>query len=239
MRTRVLVKVVLLSAMVGLVTSCPHFDKKVNLALVVHSAPPELQTIAERSQQILVAAVDSNWPQVQAYAKDINAAWQQYRGPAVTPLSYPRPPALLLRGPLEGAMFRLRYAVGKGETGETMKAANEIDAAAIQVFEYYAPTIPLDLRRLRMLEGRIMVQAVQNRTDLASDSLKEIRTVWKRLRPTVEAQSSPEAAAAFEDCLLAQQAALDRYDPDALVACARQAFDKTSEALRQSYEKGR
>jgi hypothetical protein len=237
MTTRFQVNVVLTCTMVGLVTSCQGPTKQADMSWRARGAPPELQTIDERAQQLMAAVADANWPRVHAYVQDINSAWQAYKYPTVVPLTYPRPPEVLLRGPLDGTMFRLRFAAGKQQAREIMKAANEIDAAALKLFEYYLPDAPLDLRRLRMLEGRIVLNATQDQIGPASDTLKEVRNLWARVRPVVGTESSPDAIAKFEDCLLAQQAALNNRDPDALAACARQAVDAMSETLRVPYKK--
>lgn len=231
MTTRLCLNVVWLSTMAWLVASCHESGQRADLARAVYGAPPELQTIGERAQQLMAAAADDNWPQIHTYVKDINDAWLAYKYPTVAPLAYPRPPAVMLRGPLDGAMFRLKFAHDKGQAQEIMKAAGEIDAAALKLLEYYTPTVPLDLRRLRMLEGQVLLSATQNRIDPASDTLKEVYRVWERVRPEVEARSSADAVGTFEECLAAQQAAVDQRDYKVLTASARQGIDRVNEML--------
>jgi len=214
---------VLLCAMAGLLTSCAGPAERVAPSSAGGGAPPELEMMSERAQQIVLAAADGNWPQVRAYVKDICAAWQEYKYPSLAPVSYRRPPAPLFRGPLDGAMFRLRFAAGKGQAAETMKAAHEVDAAALKLFEYYPATPPLDVRRLRMLEGRVVLNAAQDQMNLASAAFDEVRRAWESVRPTL-AEASPDTLAAFEGNLSAQRTALDQRDRNALAACARQAI---------------
>ncbi len=227
------VNTILLGALAGLVTSCASPEKKADSPSAGASAPPALETIGERAQQIVMATADGNWPQAQACVKDLCAAWQAYRYPTAAPVSYPQPPASLFRGPLEGAMFRLRFAAGKGQATETMKAAQEVDAAALKMFEYYLSTPLLDLRRLRMLEGRIVLHTTQRKMNLASDTFNEVRSAWEGMRPTM-AELSPDVRAAFEDSLSAQQTALNKYDREALATCARQAIATINGMLQLS-----
>ena len=234
MALRLSVSIVLLCALVGFMTSCAGPEKRADSSATGPGAPPELETIGERAPQIVMAAADGNWPQVRAYVKNICAAWQEYKYPTVAPVSCRRPPAALFRGPLDGAMFRLRYAAGKGQAAETMQAAHEVEAATLKLFEYYAPTTPLDLRRLRMLEGRIVLNAAQDKMSPASDAFDEVRSAWGRVRPTI-AESRPDALAAFEDSLSAQQAALNKPDLAALAACARQAITAINGMQRLPY----
>ena len=91
------------------------------------------------------------------------------------------------------------------------------------LLEYYVSTALLDLRRLRMLEGRIVLNATLDKMNLASDALNEVRGAWERVRPTLAA-SDPDGLATFEDSLSAQRTALDQRDRLALATCARQAI---------------
>jgi len=236
MAVRFRVNVVLTCAMAGLVTSCASSNEKANSSLAVRGAPQELQTIGERAGQIVMAAIDDDWPQVRVCVQDLCNAWQEYKYPTVASSAYPRPPAPLFRGPLDGWMLRLRFAAGKGQAQETMKAAQEVDAAALKLFEYYSPTTALDLRRLRMWEGRVVLNATQDQMDRASDALREARSTWGRVHRTIEAQSGPDTATTFENSLSAQRTAVHKRNPNTLVTGARQAIDAVNETLRSSHE---
>ncbi len=233
MTARVRVIVVLTCMVAGLMTSCESPPKQtVYPPVAAHRVPPELLTIDARAQQLMLAVADNNWPQIHACVKDINDAWLTYKYPTVTSVAYRRPPTVLLRGPLDGSVLRLKFAHGKGQAQGIMVAANEIDAATILLLEYYLPEAPLDLRRLRMLEGRILVNATQNRLAPALAAFEEMRRVWERVRPAVAAEFSEEAVGAFEECLSAQQAALNSRDYEAFAAWARQGMDRVNERVR-------
>lgn len=259
MTTRRCVHAVLLGLLVGLATSCREPPEKARArgdepAAALPAArrvPPELQTIGERPPQILRAAADNDWPQVHICVKELNEAWLAYKYPTVAALGYPRPPVVQLRGPLDGAMFRLRFADAQGQAQEIMQAASEVEAASLELFAYYlggasgnsSPARAkdysssvrandysplLEWRRLRMLEGRLLLHAVAGRLDRAQSTLTEVRTVWEHLRPALETPSQPDVPAQWDDGLAAQQEALNHGDPAALAVCARQAL----EALR-------
>lgn len=241
MRVRWPISVIVLGVMVMLVTSCGKQQREREAGgsyaawVSPERVPPALLRISERADDVIVAAADENWPRVLGYVRDISDAWRDYKNPTVEPVSLPRPPATLLYGQMDTAVARLQDAAAARHVAGTMRAANDVDAAAAELHEYYHPTIPTDLHRLRALERRIALDAAENKIDGTEVTLSQARSAWTRVRPVVEVNSSPSAVAALDNAMDAQQAALDAGNSETLSLCARQAIDLIRDMERLSY----
>jgi hypothetical protein len=146
---------------------------------------------------------------VYARVQDISDRWSDYQHPTVVPPSYPRPAAAILHGDLDAALSRLKEAAAARRMAETMWAANDVDAATIELIEFYHPDTPIDLHRLAVLERKVLLYAWSGDIDLASDTLIEVRRTWTRVRPIVVDRSGVQVAETFEVSIADQQAALD------------------------------
>ncbi len=241
MRVRGLINLVVLCAIVALVTSCgkEHREREAagSYAAWVPPAPvpPALLRISERAEDVMTAAAEENWPRVLAYVRDITDAWRDYENPTVEPVSLPRPPATLLYGQMDTSVARLQDAAAAREVTATIRAANDVDAAAAELHEYYHPAIPTDLHRLRALERRIALDAAEDKLDRTGETLSRARSAWARARPVVEANSSPTVVAALDDMMDSQQAALEAGNSDSLGIYARLAIDLIRDMERLSY----
>jgi hypothetical protein len=241
MRVRWWINLVVLCAIVTLVTSCEKEERKqeapASYAAWVppEQVPPALLRISERAEDVMVAAAGENWPRVLAYVRDITDAWRDYKNPTVEPVPAPRPPTTLLYGQMDTAVARLQEAAAARLATGTMRAANEVDAAAAELHEYYHPTVPTDLHRLRALEQRIALDAAENKTDGTAETLSRARRAWTQVRPVVEANSGPRAAAALDEMMASQQVALETGNSETLGIYARQAIDLIRDMERLSY----
>ncbi len=235
------INLVVLCAMVTLVTSCGKEEREREAAgsyaawVPPGRVPPALLRIGERAEDVMMAAADENWPRVLVYVRDISDAWHDYKNPTVAPVSFPRPPATLLYGQMDTAVARLQDAAAARQVTGTVRAANDVDAAAAELHEYYHPTIPTDLHRLRALERRIALDAAEGRIDGTAVTLSRARSAWTRVRPVVEARSSPGAVAALDDMMISQQVALEAGNSETLGIYARQAIDLIRDMERLSY----
>ncbi len=241
MRLRWWINLVVLCTTAVLVISCGQEKREREVAgsyaawVPPESVPPALLRISVRAEDIIVAAAEENWPRVFASVRDISDAWRDYKNPTVEPVSLPRPPATLLYGQMDTALARLQDAAAARQTTATMRAANDVDAAAAELDEYYNPAIPTDLHRLRALERRIVLDAAEGKIDGAAETLRQARWAWARVRLTVEANSSPSAVAALDEMLDDQQVALDARNGETLSIYARRAIDLIREMEGLSY----
>ncbi len=240
MRLRWWVNLVVLCTTAVLVISCGHEKREREEAGYAAWVPPErvppaLLRISVRAEDVIVAAAEENWPRVLASVREISDAWRDYKNPTVEPVSLPRPPATLLYGQMDTALARLQDAAVARQATATMRAANDVDAAAAELDEYYNPALPTDLHRLRALERRIVLDAAEGKIDSAAATLDQARDAWARVRLTVEANSSPSAVAALDEMLADQQVALDARNGETLGIYARRSIDLIREMEGLSY----
>ncbi len=239
MRARLWISVVLIGAATGLVASCSHRQKESGISYAAWippgNVPPALREIGATAVDIIDLAALGAWPQVYARVRDINNVWSDYKHPTVVPPSDPRPPETLLYGPLDTAMARLREAAAARNATETMRAANDVNAAASELIAYYNPSVPPGLARLAVLERRILLDSWDNRLDTTADTLTEVRRTWGRVRPAVVARSSERVAEAFDSNLTDQQAALDARNSERLGDYAQNALIMLNEMEQLSY----
>ncbi|MBM4028974.1 MAG: hypothetical protein FJ280_26790 [Planctomycetes bacterium] len=207
---------VLLGVLVGLGTSCGERRRETDALWGVLEPPEALHRISERAEDVILATADDNWPRVYRYIRDISDAWVDYQRPTVVPVITPRPPATLMHDQLGAALARLKDAAANRHAAEAMRAANDIDAAAVDLFEYYHPTIPPDLHRMRVLQRRIMLDAAEGRLEGLPTTLTRARSAWARARPAVAIRTSANVVTTFEGNLAAQQTALHEGNSEAL-----------------------
>lgn len=239
MAARACLGVLLLCVLVGGATSCHEEEKAAGVYYTgwvpPGQVPPALEQIGDRAVNIIDLAGAGDWPQVYAYVGDITDRWFDYKHPTVVPPSYPRRGGTLLYGDLDAALARLHEAARARDPFKTMWAANDVDAAAIDLMEYYHPRVPGALRRLAVLQRRILLEAWEGRTDTATDTLIAVRETWRHVRPLVVARSSEQVARAFDDNLAAQQEALDAGEVIVLGDRAETALIALREMTQLSY----
>ena len=153
----------------------------------------------------------------------------------VVPPSYPRGATTLLYGRLDTALARLKDAAAARDSDQTMRAANDVDAAAVELIEYYNPTVPPNLPRLAVLERKIMIDSWDGKIGDAAQTLGEVRRTWTQVRPTVAARSSAEVAAAFDASITDQQRAIDAQESSTLGIYAENALIMLKEMEQLSY----
>ena len=234
--------ILLIGLVVGLVSSCTGPEKEEKEAGVYYTAwippgqvPPALEEIGNLAVNVIDLAGAGAWPQVLAYTGDISDRWNDYKHPTVVPPTYPRRGATLLYGELDAAVSRLREAAATRNTYQTMRAANDVDAAAIELMEYFNPPMPGDLRRLAVLERRILVDCWEGKLDNVSDTLIDVRRAWGRVRPIIVDRAGAEVALAFDDNLADQQAALNGLEAETVGDYAENALLALHEMQQWSY----
>jgi hypothetical protein len=235
MLARLSVNVVLLGALAGFLASCAEPESEAQAVWKLRNPPSALQRISERAEDIILAATDENWPRVYRHIRDLSDAWADYQNPTVVPVQSPRPPATLLHGELGAVLARLREAAAARQVAEVVRAAHDLDAAAVGLAEYYHPALPPDLHQLRMLQRQIVLASAEGRLEAAAATLARARGTWAQVRPIIEANSSPNVVNTFEDNLAAQHAALSRGDSEALASYARLAVTMLNEMQQLSY----
>lgn len=232
-------QVLLLCVIAGLVTSCGHHEKEPGAPYAGYvppgNAPSALSDISDMAVDIIDMADREDWPQTDASVQEISDAWTDYKNPTVVLPSYPRGASTLLYDRLDTALARLKDTAAARDSDQTMRAANDVDAAAVELIEYYNPTIPPELQRLAVLERKIMLDSWDGKIEAAAQTLGEVRRTWTRVRPTVADRSSDEVAEAFEDSITDQQRAIEAQESSTLGRYAENALIMLKEMEQLSY----
>jgi len=201
-----------------LLTSChERREESPSVAAIRDNMPPMLLRIDEQADGIVATVPTGDWPRVFAYVRDINDAWADYEHPTTSP--YPRqgrPPGSMLKSKLAAAVAALQREAMAQNPGGTVRAANEVSGNALDLFDYYRPGFPPDLRRLRVLERQVVIDAEARDFNNMSGTLNRITYVWRDVRPTVLARADDATMQAFEDNIAAQEAALRTRDAPTL-----------------------
>jgi hypothetical protein len=138
----------------------------------------------------------------------------------------------MLERDLDAAVSGLQRAAATRKANETMEAADEVGIRVMDLYQYYRPGIPPELRQLQVLEKRVVIDAAANRLDGASDALQHLGTTWQRVRPAVLDRGGDRTVLILDTNLADQRAALDSGDEEALAARAQIALGLIRELQR-------
>jgi hypothetical protein len=231
------INVFLMCTIAGLAASC-HKNRTEPLAYVspVEAAQPALQKIGQRAEAIVVSVPTEDWPRVYAYIREISDAWQDYKRPTVNPSPEPRRfPASMLVSQLDAALAALKDASAARDSARTIQAANDMNAAAVELYRFYNPTIPPEINSLQVLERQIVKVSTDGDLDGVSDTLTTIRDTWDRAKPTVSARVGDRVVRGFDQYIADQQAALAAGNSEELSAWAKKALAMLDEMSRLYY----
>ncbi len=234
MRGQITISVLLFGLLAGLLASCATKTKtSYPPPPALAHTPPMLQKIDEQAEAIIITVPTADWPRVFAYVRDINDTWHDYKHPTVEPsLEFLRPPGTMLERDLDAAVMGLQRAAATRNATGTMEAADEVGIRAMDLYQYYRPAIPPELRQLQVLEKRVVINAANNELDSASEALRHLGTTWQRVRPAVLTRGGDRAALILDTSLADQRAALDAGDEEALAARAQIALGLIRELQR-------
>jgi hypothetical protein len=226
--------------MAGLLTSCCCEKRQESHVQVTRSEqdriPPALQRIGQRAEGIVLAVPTDNWPRVYAYIQEIDDAWKDYKHPTVSPPSEPAGfPARLMVRELDAALASLKRAAAARDATGTMKAANDVNAVATDLFAFYNPTMPPDMHSLAVLERRILLDSADGDLTRASSTLSSVRNAWDRVRTTIFDHVGHSVVSEFDRHIIDQQAALDAGDSNRLSSTAKQALTMIDQMERLYY----
>jgi hypothetical protein len=223
--------------MMGLLASCAERRTESRVALSERDRiPPALQRIGQRAEGIVVAVPAENWPRVYAYISEIDDTWKDYKRPTVVPPAEPGgfPTRMMIRQ-LDAALAALKRSAAARDATGTMKAANDVNAAATDLFAFYNPTLPSDFHRLTVLEQRILLDSADGDLTRASDTLSRVRDAWGRVRPTISNHVGNSVVNEFDRHITDQQAAVDARDGGRLSSTAKQALTMIDQMERLYY----
>jgi hypothetical protein len=225
MRGRSVTSVFVLGTTTVVLASCGGPPESPEVAAIRTNVPPMLLRIDEKAESVVATVPTGDWPRVFADVRDINDLWAGYQRPTVTaPTETLRPPGTMLGRELGAAVATLRRVAAARDSTATMKAANTVSARALDLFEYYRPAIPPDVRRLRSLERQIVIDAADRNLGGVSQSLNRLQAVWRRARTSVLASAGDTVVHELEENIAAQRAALAARDHASLTYRAENAL---------------
>jgi hypothetical protein len=191
--------------------------------------PAPLATIESRAEDILDAVPKAAWGEVRAALGAIQLAWVQYRPQAVQDgIARDRQTAV------QAALARLARAVRSQAPRDALHAANALAGAATEISAAYHPAVPADIGRLDVCERQIALEAADGNWAGAEQGLRQLETVWRRVRPGILEHGGQAPAAEFDTSLTAQQQAFGVHDAAALTAETSRGLDVV-DALEQVY----
>jgi len=220
---------------VVLAASCGEHRESEAAWAIRAGVPPALQKIADRAEAIILLAPSGDWPRVYAYSREIKDAWLDYKHPTISTWSARfRPPGAIFVQDLDAAVAALYDAQAARDLTRTLRAANDISESALDLFDYYHPTTPPDVRRLAVLQRRVIMDVTAGDFNSASKGLGHLDQMWLRIKPTVQERTDAEVIRTLEDHIAAQHAALATGDWQDLAAHARETL-ALIDLLQQSY----
>ena len=225
---------VLTCAMVCLAASCAGPSREV--AAAGEEIPPALLTISERAEAIIPAVRAQDWPRVYAHIKDVEDVWQGYKSPTVAPPPEPREyPTGMLFGEVDAALAALRYAAATRDAKGTMRAANDLSGAAVELIGYYNPARPSGINRLAVFQRHIVLDAADGDLADIATNLSRVRSMWDRVRPTILANAGDTVVNGFDQLIAEQDAALQARDRARLTSSAEAALQMINQMQELHY----
>lgn len=193
---------------------------------------PSLQTIHDTATDIVQTAPGGDWVRVLADIDVVNNAWKDY---LKFPIADKDSTVGHIQGRLTEALVDLRRAAAVQHTSGTMKAANNISGAAMDLLAFYNRYLPSDIGRLAAIERQIILNSSREDFDAASINLSNAYSVWQRVKPSIINEIGLDTAAEFEANLNAQQNAINAQDASRLNFEARNSLKLLGDMM-QAFE---
>jgi len=121
------------------------------------------------------------------------------------------------------------------DSARTMKAASDVNAAAVELHAFYNPTIPPEINTLQTLERRVVKASADGDLDGLSDTLAAVRDTWDRAKLAVSARVGDQVVSGFDQYIADQQTALAAGNGEELSAAAKRALAMLDEMSRLYY----
>jgi hypothetical protein len=201
-----------------------------HLALLNRSTAPTrqvpwaLDAIESRAEDVLDAV--PNWRRVRAYALGASRAWNVYRPQAIAAGA---PPEFIEE--MGQQVANLTAASQAQSVIATQEAAIELRDVAIDLFTFYNPRVPADVKRIAHLGREVMLDVRGGDwTQVAILNAKAHDAIWARLRPFVLLRHCGAARAAAVDEAFADLAeAIDDEDVHDALEAARDVIEAIEE----------
>lgn len=155
--------------------------------------PGALDTIEGRAADVFNAV--PNWGRVRAQVRGIAQAWNVYRPQAMAAGATPE-----FVADMQQQVAGLIAASNARNATATREAATDLRAAAIDLFNFYNPMVPADVKRIAAIERELMLDVLLGDwTEVTILNAKAHDATWARLRPFVLLRSGGAGRAAEVD----------------------------------------
>jgi hypothetical protein len=141
-RSHTSVQILLMFVAAGLAGSCAEHRREAQASAesfpTLSNTPPALLQLDQGAEAIGAAAGAEDWPAVYRYIQTMENAWRDYKRPTVVAWDESRQLwERNLRSDVDAAMARLRQAALARDAAATTDAANDVDTAVLNLFEFY------------------------------------------------------------------------------------------------------
>lgn len=191
--------------------------------------PDPLQTIEEAAEDMIDVAPSGGWDKINGDVTAVANAWKAYQPQATDDGA-----TQAHQDVLASALAQLQTASASKDVASTMQSANDLSAAVIDLFALYNPRVLADIGRLDVLERQVILDIAANNFTAAADSLSQTKTVWERVKPSVEAHDGQRVEVQFQASLTTQETALKAQNGAELTAEARNGLEIV-DALEKLY----
>lgn len=178
------------------------------------NVPCALDAIEGRAENVLNAV--PNWRRVRSQVMGIAQAWSVYRPQAIAAGATPE-----FVAEMGQQVASLIAASNARNVTATQEAASDLRAVAIDLFNFYNPMVPADVKRIAAIERELMLDVLGGDwTEVAILNAKARDAVWARLRPFVLLRNGGAGRAAEVDGAFADlaEAIADENAHDAIEA---------------------
>ncbi len=182
----------------------------------------ELSTIECTAKEVFHAADAGNWAVVFADVVVIGRNWDRY----CAKVSGKEVPSRLLAA-MEQSVDVLQENSTPYEEDRvgTMRAANDVSWAILDIIDYYHPAAPTNVARIDVLERRIVVDTFSRSFITARNTMEQLRAMWGVVRPTIVEGGGAGIAARLDAALAVQAGKLRGKDAKATRRHAEAIFD--------------
>jgi hypothetical protein len=170
----------------------------------VADRPPEsVVQVRETALAVFDAALQQDWPAASERVRMLNHAI------TLLPRDETKPD---ITAQLRGRMLALQRAVESRLATAAAADANWVARLAEEIAASYEPALPPDMRLLGFFGRALEVDAAADARRKANTDLADLRTVWRRVEPTVLQCDGTDAARTFSDALVGLDGAISGGD---------------------------
>ncbi len=189
-------------------------------ALAPGHLPPELERIEDGATRLFRIAPEGDWSVVAGEVESVERAWREWTG---TP-GYQDVP-MELRDAVALRVRELSEEAAARQEPPILRAANNLQMAVFDLYEFYHLSLPPDLGRLEVAERNLLLDTASGDLLAARETQAGIGPLWRRVRSSIVQMEGGDLAAELDAVLARQRQAAEDGDVGKLEATADAALD--------------